>query len=185
MRTTSAIAVALAAALAGCDLNATAEADSVCVTENAVSSPITTSSAVVVSDLTVPLKASYDLGPTVPNLQKEGVTANLHAQSLSLTSPEDIDLSGIDHFAVTLTATGQPDVVFTYAKAADATAPIHRLVATPATAVNLVDYLQGGRKITLGSPQVSGRLPDGTWTPAVRTCAGTKIDVDYLKAAGL
>jgi len=184
MRTTSALAVALAAALAGCGLNATAEADSVCVTENAVSAPITTT-AVVVSDLTVPLKASYDLGPTVPNLQKEGVTADLHAQSLSLTSPEGIDLSGIDHFAVTLTAAGQPDVVFTYAKPADATTPITRLVATPATAVNLMDYLQGGRTITLGNPRVSGRLPSGTWTPAVRTCAGTKIDVDYLKAAGL
>jgi hypothetical protein len=187
MRTTHAIAVALAAALAGCDLTASAEADSVCVTENAASSPITTSSAVAVSGLSVPLKASYDLGAALPDLQKKGVTADLHAQSLSLTSPEGADLSGIDRFSVTLTAAtaGQPDVVFTYARPAGATGPTTRLVATPSAAVNLVDYLRNGRTITLADPQVSGRLPSGTWTPAVRTCAGTKVEVDYVKAAGL
>jgi hypothetical protein len=182
------IAIALAAALAGCDLTATAEADSVCVTENATTGQIPGAlGGTTVTDFALPasLKAQYDLGAALPNLQKDGVTATLVAQSLSLTSPENADLSGVDRVSLTVSAPGKPDVVFTYAKPAGATGAKTILVATPDAPANLVDYLQNGRTITVGSPRFSGRLPSTSWTPALRTCAGTKIDVDYLKAAGL
>jgi hypothetical protein len=175
----------LALCLAGCgSLNATAEADSVCVTEKAVPAPINTLGAPVVG-APLPIKAQYDLGAAVPDLKKKGVTAVLDAQSMSVTSPEGVDLSGIDSFSLTLSATGQPDVVFSYQKPAGATGSVTALVATPSAPTNLVDYLQDGRFVTIGNPRVSGRLPAATWTPALRTCASTKVDVDYMKAAGL
>lgn len=188
MRTNIAIAIALATALAGCDLTATAEADSVCVTENATSAQVPGAlGGTTVTDfsLPVPLKAQYDLGAALPDLRKDGVTATLIAQSLSLTSPEGADLSGVERASLTVSAPGKPDVVFSYAKPAGESGARTTLVAIPGAPANLVDYLQGGRTITIGSPRFSGHLPSTSWTPALRTCAGTKIDVDYLKAAGL
>jgi hypothetical protein len=175
--------VLLASALAGCGLDATAEADSVCVSEN-VAAPITTPGVPVVG-ATLPIKAQLDLGAAIPDPNKKGVTTVLGAQSMSLTSPEHVDLSGIDALSLTVSAPGKPDVVFTYARSAGAAAPIPAVVATPNVSANLVDYLQDGRTVTVGNLRVSGRLPAATWTPALRTCASTKVTVDYVKAAGL
>ena len=186
MRTT--IAILLAAALAGCDLTATAEADSICVTEAAASQqvPGTLGSAPVPAGFTLPvsLKVQYDLGAALPDLDEKGISADLPAQSLAVTSPEGADFSGVDSLSLTVSAPGRPDLVFTYTKPAGATGPITSVVARPAVSADLVDYLQG-TSITVGSPRFSGRLPSTSWTPTLRTCAGAKFEADYLEAAGL
>jgi hypothetical protein len=181
-------AVLLAAALAGCDLDATAEADSVCVTQVLASQRIPGElgdAPVTQFSLPVPVQAQIDLGSALPDLDEQGITAQVLAQSLGVTSPEGADFSGIEAVSLTALAPGMPDLVFTYTRPAGTRSPLTVAAATPESPANLVDYLEGGRFLRVGNPTFTGRLPRTDWTPALRTCATTKVDLDYLEAAGL
>jgi hypothetical protein len=182
------VTLLLAALLAGCDLEATAEADAVCVTQRLSSQRIPGAlgdAPVVDFTLPVPVQAQLDLGSTIPDLEEEGVSAEVLAQSIGVTSSEGVDFSGVEAVSITAFAPGKPDRVFTYARPAGTTGPLTAVAATPDAPLDLVEYVQGGRFLQVGDPTFTGRLPTTDWTPALRTCASTRVDVDYLQAAGL
>jgi hypothetical protein len=178
------IAILLPLALAGCDLEATAEADQVCVAQ-----PSTTTIQGVTPPLgaiTVPTNIRIDLGAAIPaDLNEDGVTAEIIAQSITVTTAENVDFSGVETLSLTVSAAGQPDVAFRYVRPAATTPPVTSFTATPDVAVNLVDYLEGTDSVRISSIAVSGAPPTTAWTPTLRTCASANIEVDYVEATGL
>jgi hypothetical protein len=185
MRTT--IAVLLAVALAGCDLNATAEADSVCVTQP-TSATIPGVPGGASGTVTSPVAFTIDVGAAIPgDVNDKGITTEVIAQSITVSTTTGVDLSGIDTADLTVAKPGDPagSIVFHYARPAGVTGPTTAIVATPSARVNLVEYLEGQDQLRISGITVSGQPPAASWTPTLRTCASTKIDVDYLDAAGL
>lgn len=194
-KTLSTILLGALAALAGCDLEAEAKADRVCVNQPLRSSAIpgVPIDVGVVDNTQPPLNAipvtfPIDIGSAVPDLDEKGVEARLDAQSIALTTLEGADLSGVELVQFTVAGppgANLPDVVFTYTKPANAAQPVLEAAATPATPVDLVPYVRGQQTLDLKNILVRARPPAQSWTPALRTCVGTDIDVDYLEAAGL
>jgi hypothetical protein len=186
-RSRTPLVVLVAVALAGCDLTATAESDSICVTEPLTSSPLpaTPAGAPSVPTIALPVSVGFDLGSAVPKDEK-GVTTELVGQSISIVTPERADLSGIETAAITVVRPGDDSdvVVFRYTRPAGA-AGVTEVRATPDRAVNLVDYLQDRRFLRVRDVTVGGRGPPVPWTPSVKTCASAKIEVDEPEAAGL
>lgn len=183
------VALLLAVALAGCDLTATAESDSVCVSEPLTTSPLpaTPAGAPSVPALSLPVTVGFDLGAAVPSdLGENGVTAELIGRSISIVTPEGADLSGIETAAITVVRPGNDAdvVVFSYTRPAGATG-VTEVRATPDRSVNLVDYLQDQRFLSVRDVTVGGRAPAVPWTPTVKTCARAKVEVDEAEAAGL
>jgi hypothetical protein len=178
------IAILSALAFTGCDLTATAEADQICITEPTTQTfPGVDPPAGATVSLTVPTSILLDVSAAVPDLNERGVTSELIAQSITLTTDEDVDLSGLESLGLTVTAEGRPPVAFTYEKPEGAVAPIVSIAATPGTRVNLVDYLEDTRRVRISSVSLTGRPPTAAWTPILRTCAFMKVKVDYLEAA--
>lgn len=177
------IAVLSALALAGCDLTATAEADQICITEptSQTISGVPPGGGDV--SITVPVDISLDVSAAVPDPNERGVTSELIAQSITLTTAENVDLSGVESMGLTVTAAGRPPIGFSYARPPGAVAPIVSIAATPDTRVNLVDYLDGARRVQVSSITLSGRPPASAWTPTLQTCASLEVKVDYLEAA--
>jgi hypothetical protein len=182
------IAILLPLALAGCDLTATAEADQVCVTQPTTQTipGVPTPPGGASASVTVPTNISIDIGVAVPtDLNENGVTSEVIAQSITLTTAQAVDLSGVETLALTLSAAGRPDVAFRYARPAGATPPVTAITATPEVPVNFVDYLEGTDQVRISSISVEGQPPAAAWTPTLRTCASAKVEVDELEAAGL
>jgi hypothetical protein len=184
------IAILFVASLAGCDLEAEAESDRVCVTQSFGTNERVPGATGLSGTVTVPAAFQLDLGGALPDLDDEGVSADVNAQSIAVTQVATsrrpagepaADLSGITHAEATLTAPGRPNVLFSYDNAAGS--PASAVVLTPAQPVDLADYVQGDR-ITLSNLTVSGRPPPSAWTPALETCASSRITVDYVKASG-
>jgi hypothetical protein len=191
MRKLIALAVPLAFALAGCDLSAEAEADTVCVTQP-FGSPLPAAPAgVTVTNLPLALPAtlSVDIGDAVPDLSSDGVTADLPAKSIALTSLEGANLSAVSAATFTLAGpptTALPDVTFAYARPSPAPSTVVETPATPSAPADLADYLVGQNTIQVQSIAVTlnGQPPTTAWTPALRICFGSRVEVDYLKASG-
>lgn len=174
---------ALALALAACDLEATAEAEQICVTEpTSETVPGVPPGGETVS-VTVPTDIVLDLGDAVPELDRRGVESELVAQSITLTTEEGVDLSGVESLSLTITGAGRPPVAFTYERPAGAAPPVLSITATPEGRVDLVDYFEGVRSVRVSSLSLVGRPPESAWTPTLRTCAFLKVKVDYLEAA--
>jgi hypothetical protein len=173
-----------------CSLEATAESDSVCVTQPLVSQavPGVPPAAPEVPSFTIPgVQLTLDLGSAVPSqLDRNGVSTDLRAQSIAIRTAEGADLTGITSAAITVARPGDASdvVVFRYDRPPGATG-VTELRATPDRSVNLVDYLEDRRILRLRDLTLGGRAPATPWTPAVRTCASAKITVDEWKAAGL
>lgn len=177
-------AVLSAFALTGCDLEATAEADQICVTEPTRQTvPGVDPPGGGTVSVTVPTDIVLDLGDAVPELDERGVTSELVAQSITLTTAEDVDLSGVDSLSLTVTAAGRPPVDFSYERPAGAAPPIVSITATPETRVDLVAYFEGDRRVRISAITLTGRPPASAWTPTLRTCGFLKVKVDYLDAA--
>jgi hypothetical protein len=177
------IAILLLASLAGCDLEAEAEADRVCVTEPAA---FTVPGQPVQGSFTFPtpnLRLRFDAA--LPDLNEQGVEADLIATSISLVTAQNVDLSGIQRASVTIAASGaNPAVTFVYDRPAGAAAPITRIEARPTARVDLVDYVDGTNSIAISQIQVEGTAPSSAWTPSFETCGSSKVTVDYVKASG-
>lgn len=177
------IAILFAASLAGCDLEAEAEADRVCVTEVAA---FTVPGQNAQGTFTIPtpgLRLRFDAA--LPDLDDEGVEADLIATSISLITAQGVDLSGIERASVTVAASGaSPAVTFVYEKPAGAAPPITRIEARPTAPVDLVDYVDGTNAIAISQITVEGTAPASAWTPSIETCGSSKINVDYVKASG-
>jgi hypothetical protein len=178
------VALLLAVPLAGCDLDASAEADTVCVTQVAAQRiPGFDTPSVALPP--IPVNIGLDLGGAIPaDLNEDGVSSEIVAQSITLSATPDqpVDLAGIASATLTVSAAGRPPVAFRYERPAGAPAPIRAIAATPERPVNLVDYLEDGQIVRISQIQLSGAPPTTDWTPTVRTCGSTRIDVDYLDA---
>jgi hypothetical protein len=178
------IAILSALALAGCDLTATAEADRICITEPTSQTIPGVPPGEGSASITVPTDIALDVSAAIPDPDERGVTSELVAQSITLATQENVDLSGVESMELTVTAAGRPPIAFSYASPAGAAAPIVAITATPGTRVNLVDYLDGARRVHVSSIALSGRPPPTAWTPTLQTCASLEVEVDYLEAAG-
>jgi hypothetical protein len=189
MRTPTALVLALL--LAGCDLEAEAEADRVCVTQDFPDQRIPGASGVPGASLpptTLPFTFEIDIGAVVPeDLGEDGVEADVNASSIALGSQGgSADFSGVTLLTFTVVAPGRPDVPFRYERAPSAPpGPLRALEAQPEAPIDLIDYLQGGDRIRVSEVTLAGRPPEQDWTPALVTCGDAKITVDYVEAAGL
>jgi hypothetical protein len=183
------LAILPALALAGCDLEAEAEADRVCVTQEFPEQPIPGAGALpALPTITLPFSFAIDLGAAVPeDLEEDGIDADVNATSIALTSRDgSADLSGVTLLTFAVVAPGRPDVQFRYERAPSAApGPLRALEARPASPIDLVDYLQGQDTIQLSQITIAGRPPEQPWIPALVTCGDTKVTVDYVEAAGL
>lgn len=177
------LSAVLSAFATGCDLEATAEADQICVTEPTRQTVPGVPPGGGTVSVTVPTDIVLDLGDAVPELDERGVTSELVAQSITLTTAEDVDLSGVESLSLTVTAAGRPPVVFSYERPAGTAPPIVSITATPETRVDLVAYFEGDRRVRISAMTLTGRPPASAWTPTLRTCAFLKVKVDYLDAA--
>lgn len=168
------------AALAGCDLEAAAEADRVCVTQADPAQRIPAAPPIVVPENPLFVPIAFDLGGAIPSdLGENGITAEVIARSLTLSGA---DLSGVATAKVLVAKDGGAAVeLATYARPAGATG-VTAIEFTTAP-VDLAGYLQGDR-VSLQF-NFSGSPPQQAWSPTIRTCASSKVKVDYVKAAGL
>jgi hypothetical protein len=177
------IALAVLLALAGCELEAIAEADSVCLTEPA---RITLPPADVEGTVTLPFAFTIDIGPIVPDdLNENGVSAELIASSFTLGSLEGVSLAGIEAAELVVQKPSDPGstVTFRFTRTADAASTA--IVLTPTTPVDLIDYLDDTELLQIDRVTLSGRAPDAAWTPVLTTCAEAEITVDEVEAVGL
>jgi hypothetical protein len=185
------VAMLPALVIAGCDLEAEAEADRVCVTQDFPDQRIPGASGLpggAGGAVTLPITFALDIGPAVPDdLGEEGVDADVNASSIALASQGgSADFSGVTLLTFDVVAPGQPDVEFRYERPASAApGPLRSLEARPTVPIDLVDYLQGEDTIQVRGVTLAGRPPEQSWIPALVTCGTAKVTVDYLEAGGL
>lgn len=180
---TAAVAVALAASAAGCgQLEAEANSRHLCVAKTNVAA-IPAAPPVSVP-FTPEVELRLDLGDAVPNLNQEGVEADIHPDAITLGSVAgNVSFAGVE----TLTLTVQPPTArtdlrpaeFRYERATPAPSEIFALPAKPVGSVDLADYIEGD--IIRIRASFSGSAPQQAWTATLEMCGAVRVNVDYWK----
>ena len=182
-------------ALAACDLTAEAEADRICVTQEFPDRPIPASPPGVtvpaeIGGLLSAFTFDVDIGAAVPeDLEEDGIDADVNARSIALTSiARNADFSGVTLLTfdvVPPAGSARPTVPFRYERAAGVATPLPAIEARPEAPIDLIDYLQGEDRIRITNLRIAGSAPAQAWAPALVTCGDTRVEVDYVEAAGL
>jgi hypothetical protein len=188
-------AVAAMLVATSCGLDAEAKAGSVCVEQAFPDRPVPGVPGGVgvppaVSDVLSGFTFDIEIGDVVPeDLEDNGVDAEVNARSIALTSVGRVaNFAGVTLLTFDVVpppGSGRQPVPFRYERAAGATGPLREVEARPTAPIDLIDYLQDQDRIRITNLQLAGNAPSESWTPALRTCGDTKVEVDYVEAAGL
>lgn len=177
----NALAPFLALCLAGCGmLEAEAETKRLCVEQtNAATIPAAPPVSV---EFTPPVELLIEMGDAVPDLDEEGVEADVNPEAITLGSVAgDVNFAGVE----TLTLTVNPPqnrldlapAVFRYERASPAPASVLELPARPVVPVDLADYI-GGNVLRINA-SFSGSAPQQSWQATLEMCGATRVKVDY------
>jgi hypothetical protein len=179
----NALIAVLAVGLAGCGLlEAEANSKDICVLQSNIAE-VPASPPVSVPS-TPPVTLLLDLGDAVPDLEDEGVEADINPEALTLGSVSgNVDFRGVE--TLTLTVQPPPDrpdlepAVFRYERTTPASDSVFALPARPVSPVDLADYLEGDFLRITGT--FSGSAPAQSWTATLELCSSTQVRVDYWK----
>lgn len=177
----NALIAVLAVGLAGCGLlEAEANSKDICVLQSNIAEIPAAPPVSVPSTPPVPLL--LDLGDAVPDLEDEGVEADINPVAITLGSVSgNVNFRGVE----TLTLTVQPPparpdlepAIFRYERATPAPAEVFALSATPVEPVDLADYLEGD--VLRITASFSGSPPTQSWTATLELCSSTRVKIDY------
>jgi hypothetical protein len=175
----------LAVSLAGCGmLEAEAETNRLCVEQTNAGAAIDAGPGEPIQGAFTLPQLQLDMGAAVPDLDEEGVEVDIHPEAITLGSVAGTaDLSGVETLTLTIPPPDSrpdlPPAVFRYERPTPAPASVFELRATPTTAVDLADYIQGNVLRIQAAGTLNGRAPQQSWTPTLETCGETRVKIDY------
>ena len=177
----NALSALVAMSLVGCGmLEAEADTKRLCVQQtNAATIP---AAPPVTVPFTPPVELRLGMGAAIPDLEEEGIEADIHPESITLGSViGNVNFNGVETLTLTLRAPDDrldlPEVVFRYERASPAPAQVLELPARPVTAVDLADYIRGN--VLRFDVSFSGSAPQESWNATLEMCGETRVKVDY------